>query len=135
MLIRLIMIKPSYIERIRDYPEAFVSGRGRSVIQAMESFYKAGELDMEALRNDLSDEDLLYLDKIEERIQIGEDAEKSFLDCLSKLERARREARVEEIDAILDMSDTLPEEALDQEYINKLLMEKQQLIIKNKGEN
>ena len=135
MLIRLIMLKPSYMERIRDYPEAFVSGRGRSVIQSMESFYKNGELDMDSLRSELSDEDLLYLDKVEEKIQIGEDMEKSFMDCVSKLERARRDARIEEIDAILDMSDTLPEEALDQEYINKLLMEKQQLIIKNKGEN
>ena len=57
------------------------------------------------------------------------------MDCVSRLESARRTARIEEIDAIIDMSDTLPEEALDQEYINKLLMEKQQLIIKNKGEN
>ena len=105
------------------------------MIAAMESFYKDGELDMAALRNELSDEDLLYLDKVEEKIQIGEDTEKSFMDCVSRLERARRAARIEEIDAILDMSDTLPEEALDQEYINKLLMEKQQLIIKNKGDN
>ena len=57
------------------------------------------------------------------------------MDCLSRLESARRAARIEEIDAIIDMSDTLPEESLDQEYINKLLMEKQQLIIRNKGEN
>ena len=135
MLVRLIMLKPSYLERIREYPEAFVSTRGRSVLQAMESFYKDGEMDTDALRNELSDEDLLYLDKVEEKIQLGEDAEKSFLDCVRKLERARRDARMEEIDAILDMSDTLPEEALDQEYINKLLIEKQQLIIKNKGEN
>jgi len=135
MLVRLIMLKPSYLERIRDYPEAFVSVRGRSVTSAMEEIYKDGELDMDALRNDLSDEDLLYLDKVEEKIQIGEDTEKSFMDCISKLERARRDARIEEIDGILDMSDTLPEESLDQEYINKLLMEKQQLIIKNKGEN
>ena len=135
MLIRLIMLKPAFLERTRDYPEAFVSGRGRSVIAAMEALYKDGELDMAALRNELSDDDLLYLDRIEEKIQIGEDTEKSFMDCVSRLERARRTARIEEIDAILDMSDTLPEEALDQEYINKLLMEKQQLIIKNKGEN
>ena len=135
MLIRLIMLRPSFLERTKDYPEAFVSSRGRSVIAAMESYYKGGELDMDALRADLSDDDLLYLDKIEEKIQIGDDLEKPFMDCVSRLERARRDARIEEIDAIIDMSDTLPEEALDQEYINKLLMEKQQLIIKNKGEN
>ena len=135
MLIRLIMLRPSFMERVRDYPEAFVSDRGRSVIQAVENFYRDGELDIDALKNDLSDEDLLYLDRVEEKIQIGDDPERSFMDCISRLESARRAARIEEIDAIIDMSDTLPEEALDQEYINKLLVEKQQLIIKNKGEN
>ncbi|MBQ9826218.1 MAG: DNA primase [Firmicutes bacterium] len=135
MLIRLIMLRPSFYERIGAYPEAFVSDRGKSVIAAVGNFYKDGELDTDALKNDLSDEDLIYLDRIEEKIQLGEDLEKSFMDCLSRLESARRAARIEEIDAIIDMSDTLPEESLDQEYINKLLMEKQQLIIRNKGEN
>jgi DNA primase len=135
MLIRLIMLRPSFYERIGAYPEAFVSDRGKSVIAAVGNFYKDGELDTDALKNDLSDEDLIYLDRIEEKIQLGEDLEKSFMDCVSRLESARRAARIEEIDAIIDMSDTLPEESLDQEYINKLLMEKQQLIIRNKGEN
>ena len=59
MLIRLIMLRPSFFERISDYPEAFVSDRGKAVIAAIGTFYKDGELDVDALKNDLSDEDLI----------------------------------------------------------------------------
>ena len=136
MLIRLILLKSSYLERIKDYPEAFVSDKGKAVKKALDVLYKEGaEFDVNELKNELSDEEAFYIDRIEERIQLGEDEEKSFMDCMSRLETARRRKRIEEIDEIISISDTLPEESLDQEYINNLLMEKQQLIRMNKGEN
>ena len=123
MLIRLAMLSSSYYGSLKDYPEAFVTDKGKVIAAAFGALYKEGEeFEKKAVESEISEEASEYLSRIMENIQIGE-ADKAFGDCISKLESKRRAKRRAEIYTILEMSDSMPEDAVDQTHINKLLTE------------
>ena len=123
MLIRLIMLKSSFYETLKDYPESFATSKGKVLGAAFSALYKPGEeFDIKAVANEVSEEASEYLSLILENIQIG-DADKAFADCIDKLDAKRKAKRMAEIYTILEMSDSMPEEAVDQEHIKKLLTE------------
>ncbi len=123
MLIRLIMLKSSYYEELRDYPEAFVTAKGKVIAAAFGALYVPGEeFDRKKIESEISEEAAELLSRILENIQIGE-ADKAFDDCISKLEAKRKDKRRAEIYTILEMSDSMPEDAVDQTLIKQLLTE------------
>ncbi len=136
MLIRLIMVKSSYLEKLSEYPEGFVTAKGRAIRDAMEFEYKPGrEFEASSLANSLTDEESDYLYRIIDNIQIGDSDELAFADCIERLDDKRAAKRVRRIHDILEMADAMPEEVVDQEQINKLLTELQTLQNKNRGKN
>ena len=134
MLIRLIMVKSSYIEKLAAYPEGFVTAKGRALKEALESEYRPGtEFDEAGLAESLSDEEAEYLAKIMDNIQIGDSDELAFADCIERLEEKRRTKRIRRIHDILEMADAMPEDVVDQEQIKNLLKELQTLQNINRG--
>ena len=123
MLIRLIMLKSSLFETVKDYTEAFVTEKGKTIAAAFSALYKPGEeFDVKAVSNEISEEAGDLLSRILDNIQIG-DADKAFEDCMARLAAKRKDKRIAEILTILEMSDSMPEEAVDQDLINQLLTE------------
>ncbi len=134
MLIRLIMLRSSNFERIKDYPEAFVTKKGKAIRSAIEALYSPGfDLDIKQISGELSEEAAELLAKIVERVEIG-DEDKALSDCIERLDSRRRSKRIAQIQTILEMSDSMPEENVDQEQIKQLLKELNALQKINKGE-
>ena len=136
MLLRLIMVKSSYLESLSQYPEGFVTAKGRAIKDAMDFEYRPGaEFDASVLANSLTDEEAEYLYRIIDNIQIGDSDEQAFADCIDRLDDKRAAKRIRRIHDILEMADAMPEEVVDQEQINKLLTELQTLQNRNRGKN
>ena len=134
MLIKLIMLKSSCFERLKDYPEAFVTEKGKAIRSALEDLYKdCQEFDLKTVQSALDEETAEHLAAITDRIEIGEE-DKAFSDCLDRLEAKRRGKRISQIMTILEMADSMPEEAVDQNQIKDLLTELDHLQKINKGD-
>ena len=128
MIIRLILLKGSYYETIRDYPEAFVTAKGMAVNTAFEALYSPGrDFDAEAMKNELGEDERDLLERILDKVEVGDDPDRAFDDCVARLKEKRRKKRIREIQDILQMADALPEEAVDQEQIRALLGELQDI--------
>jgi len=128
LVIRLIMVKSSYLEKIKDYPECFVTSKGKAIKAAFDANYQEGkEFDTASLSNDLTEEELDLLDRIVEYVQIGDSDSDAFEDCIHRLEDKRRTKRMQHIHEILEMADSMPEEVIDQQEIKKLMTELQAL--------
>ena len=135
MIIRLILFKSSNLEDFRKYPEAFVTEKGKTVFRVFEENYIEGtEFDIKQFADDLSEDEMYFLEQIMEKIQIGDDS-RAFSDCMQRLENNRKQKRIDEINDIIQMSDALPEEDINQDLINDLLKELQSLQInRNEGD-
>ena len=134
MVIRLILFKSANYAVFSKYNDAFVTEKGKSVANAFADNYKEGEeFDIDVLSQSLGDAELDYLNQISERIQIG-DEQKALSDCIGRLENKKADARIAEINEILQMADSLPEENVDQNLINNLLDELKSLQNIKQGE-
>ena len=123
MIIRLVMLKSSYYDTIKEYPEAFATEKGKIIGAAFSALYRPGEeFDRKTIESEISEESADLLSRILDNVQIG-DADKAFEDCVSKLESKRKDKRRAEIYTILEMSDSMPEDAVDQTLIKQLLTE------------
>ena len=123
-LIRLSLLNGDYFRRLSDYREAFVSLRGMEIRDVLEKLLSnGGEPDLAALREELSDPALNYLDDILLEIQTGDRDDEAFEDCLFKLRKRRAERRQQEIMDILSLDDG----SADREHLNALMNELTQL--------
>ena len=134
MLIRLIMLKSGNYERIKDYPEAFVTEKGKAIKSTLDAlFVPDRDIDPIKLQAELSEDAAEHLQRIIEKVEIG-DGDKALSGCLDRLDSKRRSKRISQIQTILEMSDSMPEEAVDQDQITKLLKELNALQKINKGD-
>ncbi len=105
-LIRLILIKSEYFERLKEFPDAFMSSQAVRINDAFASIYNSDvDFDIEKVKDLLSDNDVQYLNEIIKEIRIGDDA-KVFKDCINKLEKHKKDKRRKEILAILDLPES-----------------------------
>ncbi|MCQ2553163.1 MAG: DNA primase [Clostridia bacterium] len=127
MILRLIMLHSEYYEKLKDYPECFVTNEGYALKTFFENRYKPGiDLDLNSIKDGLEEPEYNYLKSIQNTVAPGDD-EAAFKDCLSKLNEKRRQKRLNEITDILSMADSLPEEQVDQNQMKALLMEYKEL--------
>lgn len=119
-LLKLSLLKAEYFAKLRDYTQSFVSAEGIKIFSVLDSLYSPDkDFDFEAVKEQLSDKELLYLSDLQKEIKLGADDEKAFNDCIAKLEKAKKEKRKKEILAILDMADG----DTNQEALDKLMKE------------
>jgi hypothetical protein len=79
------------------------------------------------LKNELGEDERDLLERILDKVEVGDDPYRAFEDCVSRLKEKRRKKRIREIQDILQMADALPEEAVDQAQIRALLSELQDI--------
>ncbi len=133
MIIKLIMSHSDYYGSFAEYPEAFVSDSGFVIKEIFDEKYREGEdFDFDDLKNLLDDGEYVYLNDIINNVQTGDDSI-AFKDCIDKLQDGRRNIRLKEIEEILHMADSLPEERINNKKINDLMNEYQMLQLMNRG--
>lgn len=133
MIIKLIMLHSDYFTRFSKYPEAFVTTEGYNLKLLFENKYKPGkDFDIDELKDSLNDKEYYYLTDIISNVETGND-ELAVKDCIEKLDYKRDSIRLNEINEILEMSDALPDEDVNQEQMKSLMEEYQALSIKRKG--
>ncbi|MDD2301200.1 MAG: DNA primase [Eubacteriales bacterium] len=120
MILRLILLKSEYLEGIREYPEAIVTPPGRRLISVFqELFTEDSDLELEAVRDALEEDELAYLETILREVQVGEKDEDAYADCIAKLQEQRLEKRKKEIIDLL----SLAEETGSQSQLDDLMKE------------
>ncbi len=134
MIIRLIILHADYYSDFRKYPEAFVTNEGFRLKEVFDKKYLRGvDFDIDGIKDALDEKEYEYLKDILQSVAAGNDKE-AFKDCIKKLESKRMETRIKEIEDTLEMSDSLPEDEIDQDEIKKLMEEYKALQLKRKGE-
>ncbi|MDO5441241.1 MAG: DNA primase [Bacillota bacterium] len=119
-LIRLALIKGDYFDKVKAYSESFELSESIKIVSVLDSLYKPDtEFDLEKLKENLDDPELIFLNELLNEIKLGEDDEKAFNDCIEKIDNQKKEKRKKEIIAILDMAD----DDTDSAAINKLMEE------------
>lgn len=127
MIIRLIMLHSDYYESLSKYQEAFITNEGYGLKNIFDKTYLSGvDFDIDSLKDSLSESEYDYLTYIIKTVAPGND-KTALKDCISKLESKRKERRLREINEILEMSDSLPEEDVNQEQMTALLNEYKEL--------
>ena len=123
MIIRLIMLHSSYLDKFKNYTEAFVTNEGRSLFEIFNKKYLSGvDFDLESLKDLLDDNEYAYLNGILAKVATGDDVA-ACKDSIARLEEKRRIKRLKEIQETLEMADSLPEEDVNQEQMKALLTE------------
>ena len=119
-LIRLSLLKSEYFVKLKDYSDSFISNSGLRLFDVLDSQYQDGkDFDIDVIKEQLNDKHLAFLNELLKEIKIGADDFKAFQDCISKLERQKKEKRKKEILNILDMTDN----ETNPDVLNKLLEE------------
>lgn len=133
MIIKLIMLNSDYYVSFAEYPEAFVSESGLIIKELFDKEYREGkDFEFDDLKNFLDDEEYVYLSDIMKNVQTGDDSH-AFKDCIDKLQDNCRDVRLKEIEEILQMADSLPEEDINHKQINELMNEYQKLQLMSRG--
>ena len=133
MIIKLIMLHSDYFSMFSKYPEAFVTSEGYNLKLLFENKYKNGtDFALDELKDSLSDKEYDYLLEIINTVETGND-ELAVKDCIEKLDFKRDSIRLKEINEILEMSDALPDEDVNQNQMKELMEEYQAIQIKRRG--
>ncbi|MDD3289600.1 MAG: DNA primase [Eubacteriales bacterium] len=120
MLLRLILLRSEYLEGLREYPEAIITARGMRILTVFrDMFTEDSDLELEAVRDALDEEELEYLEEILREVQVGEKDEEAYADCIAKLQERRLEKRKKEIIDLL----SLAEETGNQSQLDNLMKE------------
>jgi len=123
MLLRLILLRSEYLEKIKEFPEAFVTSEGINILDILKKKYLSGvDFDIESLKDSFEDNEYSYIKTILKTVAPGDDSS-AFKDCIDRLTEKRRLRRLKEINEILEMSDSIPEEDVNQEQMKALLEE------------
>lgn len=120
MLLRLILLRSEYLDGLDEYPEAIITPSGQRILSVFRDlFTEDADLELEAVRNALEEEELDYLEEILRDVQVGEKDEDAFADCIAKLQEKRFEKRKKEIIDLL----SLAEEYGNQSQLDDLMKE------------
>jgi len=126
-LIRLMLIKSSYVARVKPFEWVFKSPSAYKIYEMILSVYKEDEeIDLKKLADSLDEVDNRLLQDIIDNIQIADKDEQIFQDCVSAIETARLEKREREIIQMISVLD----DDTDREEIEALTMEQMNIRMK-----
>ena len=105
-LIKLMMLKSSYVMKIKPYEGVFKSPSAYKIYEMIQAVYKDDEeIDMKKVEDGLEVEDNRLLMDIIENVQLADKEEQVFQDCVLRIEKgelAKREKEIIKIMSILD---------------------------------
>ena len=105
-LIKLMLIKSSYVMKIKPYGEVFKSPSAYKIYELILSVYKDDEeIDIKKIEDSLEAEDNHLLLDIIENIQLADKEDKVFRDCVLRMEEAQLVKREKEIIQIMSILD------------------------------
>ncbi|MEL7656218.1 MAG: DNA primase, partial [Bacillota bacterium] len=105
-LIKLMLMKSSYVMKIKPYDWVFKSSSAFKVYELILSIYKDDEeIDMKKVEDSLEAEDNRFLQDIIDNIQLADKDEQVFQDCIIRIEEARLVKREQEIIQIISILD------------------------------
>ncbi len=105
-LIKLMLLKSSYVMKIKPYEWVFKSPSAYQIYEMILSVYKSDEeIDIKKVEDSLEAEDNRLLQDIIENIQLADKEERVFLDCISRMEKAQLVKREKEIIQIMSILD------------------------------
>jgi len=120
-LIRLMLMKSSYVPRIKPFEWVFKSPSASKIYELILSVYKDDEeIDMKKVEDSLEAEDDRFLQDILENIHLADKEDQVFQDCVSRIEMDRLAKREQEIIQIISILD----EENDADQIEALTIEK-----------
>lgn len=127
MIIRLIMLHAEYYTQLAKYQEAFITNEGYALKAVFDKTYLSGvDFELDRIKDLLNESEYEYLMYILNTVAPGDD-KTAIKDCINRLETKRKERRLKEISEILEMSDSIPEEDVNQEQMKALLSEYKEL--------
>lgn len=105
-LIRLMLLKSSYVTRVKPYEWVFKSPSAYKIYEMILSVYRDDEeIDLKKVEDGLEEEDNRLLQDIIDNIQLADKDEQVFQDCVLRIEAAglaKREKEIIQIISILD---------------------------------
>lgn len=105
-LIKLMILKSSFIPRIKPYGRVFTSPAVYKIFELILSMYnEEEEIDIKKLEDNLEADENMVLQDIIENIQLADKEEQVFSDCIARIETvelARREKEIIKILSVLD---------------------------------
>jgi DNA primase len=105
-LIRLMLLKSSYVPKVKPYEWVFRSPAAYKIYELILSVYRDDEeIDMKKVEDGLEAEDNQFLQDIIDNIQLADKEEQVFQDCIARIEAAglaKREQEIIQIISILD---------------------------------
>ena len=105
-LIRLMLLKSSYVPKVKPYEWVFRSPAAYKIYELILSVYRDDEeIDMRKVEDGLEAEDNQFLQDIIDNIQLADKEEQVFQDCIARIEAAglaKREQEIIQIISILD---------------------------------
>lgn len=123
-LIKLMLLKSSYVNRIKPYEKVFQSSSAYKIYELILSEYKEDEeIDIKKVEDSLEAEDNRLLRDILENIQLADKEEQVFQDCIQSIEEAGLAKREQEIIQIISMLD----DEKDRDKIEALTIEMMKL--------
>ncbi len=123
-LIKLMLQKSSYVNRIKSYEKVFQSPSAYKIYELILSEYKEDEeIDIKKVEDSLEAEENRLLRDILENIQLADKEEQVFQDCLQSIEEAGLTKREHEIIQIISMLD----DEKDRDKIEALTIEMMKL--------
>jgi len=105
-LIKLMLLKSSYVPRVKPYDWVFRSPSAFKIYELIRSVYKDDEeIDRKKVEDSLDAEDNRFLQDIIDNIQLADKDEQVFQDCILRIEAARLAKREQEIIQIISILD------------------------------
>lgn len=102
-LIKLMLLKSSYVDRIIPYDWIFQSSSAFKIYDMIKSVYKAdGEIDMKKVEDSLETADNKLLQDIIENIPLAGKEEQVFQDCIQRIKKAKHEKEIYRLRSRLD---------------------------------
>lgn len=105
-LIRLMMLKSSYVPLVEPYIESFETAACYRIFELIRTLYKADEeIDIYQVKDNLDEDANAVLERIIENIQLADRDKQVFEECISHIEESNRLKREEELIKILSILD------------------------------
>lgn len=119
-LLKLMLLKSSYIPRIKPYEKVFINPATHKIYEIILSIYRDDEeIDIKKLEDSLDTEENKMLQDILENIHVADKDEQVFMDCITRIERMKTAKRERDIINILSILD----DENDKDNIEKLTIE------------
>jgi len=110
MIFKLTFINSAYFKSFVSYDNAFVSDVGLSIASTLSSRYKEDtEFDIDNIKDYLDENELVYLKHTLNNTLVG-DEKAAFNDCITRLEKKKKEKQENQLKLSIQMLDEMPED-------------------------